>query len=371
MFKPDKLILTAGPSVTDLELKYTSDAVKNGWNENWSGYLTKFETKFAEIVGSRYAVSTSSGTGALHLSLLALGIGEGDEVILPDLTWVATAHAVKYTGANPVFVDVDPNTWTIDPDKIFPAINNRTKAIMPVHLYGHPCDMENLMDIANEFKLSVVEDAAPAVGAMFKDKCAGSIGDFGVFSFQGAKMVVTGEGGMIVSNDKSLIDKVRRIGDHGRAPKENNPFWIDSVGFKYKMSNIQAAFGLAQIERLDELITKKRTIFGWYYDRLKDIEGLQLNKEADWAKSIYWMPSICLNGDFPITRNQLIKALKIDLIDTRPVFPKLSMMKMWKEQHNPITEHISKNALNLPGGHNLDEEIVDYICRSIKFHLTK
>ena len=186
MFKPDKLILTAGPSVTDLELRYTSDAVKNGWNENWNGYLNQFESKFAEIIGAKYAVTTSSGTGALHLSLLALGIGEGDEVILPDLTWVATAHAIKYTGANPVFVDVDPETWTIDPDKIIPAINKRTKAIMPVHLYGHPCNMESIMSIANEFNLYVVEDAAPAVGAMSGNKYVGSFGEFGVFSFQGA-----------------------------------------------------------------------------------------------------------------------------------------------------------------------------------------
>jgi perosamine synthetase len=369
MFKPDKLILTAGPSVTDLELKYTSDAVKNGWNENWNGYLNQFESKFANIIGAKYAVSTSSGTGALHLSLLALGIGVGDEVIIPDLTWVATAHAIKYTGANPVFVDVDPETWTIDPDKIIPAINKRTKAIMPVHLYGHPCNMESIMSIANEFNLYVVEDAAPAVGAMSGNKYVGSFGEFGVFSFQGAKMVVTGEGGMIVSNDKSLIEVVRRIGDHGRAPKEGNPFWIDCIGFKYKMSNLQAAFGLAQIERLDELIMKKRTIFEWYKDRLKNIDGLQLNTEADWAKSIYWMPSICLNGDFPITRDQLANALKGDLIDTRPVFPKVSAMKMWNDQDNPIATNISNNALNLPGGHNLREEIVDYICRSIKHHL--
>ncbi len=366
---PKKMILTAGPSITEKEVEYVKDAAENGWNENWNKYINKFEAKFAGYTGSKYAMATSSCTGAMHLSLLALGIKKDDEVIIPDLTWVATASVVKYVGANPVFVDVDENTWTLDPQKLRKAITAKTKAIIPVHLYGHPAKMDEIMDIANEYDLLVLEDAAPAIGALFSGKYVGTFGNVGAFSFQGAKMVVTGEGGMIVTDDDLLMKKIHKVADHGRSKTHWHAFWIDEIGYKYKLSNIQAALGLAQIERVNELIRKKRLIFNWYFSRLKDIEGLSLNKEAAWAKSTYWMTSIYLKSEFRVNRDELIHLLKKDLIDTRPVFPKISKYPMWLEYNNPIAEHIGNNAINLPSGYNLSEETIDYICNRIKKHL--
>ena len=368
-YQPKNLILTAGPSISEKEINYVRDAAQNGWNENWSGYLNKFENKFSEIIDTKFAMATSSCTGAMHLSLLALGIGDGDEVIVPDLTWVATASVIKYVGANPVFVDVDENTWTIDPNKIHEAITKRTKAIIPVHLYGQPAKMDDVMDISKEYDLFVIEDAAPAIGATFNGKCVGSFGDIGTFSFQGAKMVVTGEGGMLVTDDEKLYNKIQKVGDHGRSKTHWHAFWIDELGYKYKMSNLQAAFGLAQIERIDELVNKKRQIFDWYNKRLDNIDGLKLNKEAQWAKSIYWMTSIYLKGKFDIDRDSLIHKLKEDLVDTRPVFPKISRYPLWDEYDNPISQNIGDNALNLPSGHNLTEDHIDYICNCIRKHL--
>lgn len=369
--KPDKMILTAGPSVTDLEMKYVMDAVAHGWNENGGSYLRRFEESFADLIGTKYTMSTSSCTGAMHLSLLALGIGAGDEVLVPELTWVATASTVKYVGAIPIFVDVDKHTWTMDPEKARAAVTPQSRAIMPVHLYGHPAKMDDIMALAKEFNLKVLEDAAPAIGAEFNGQRVGTFGDLGAFSFQGAKMVVTGEGGMLVTDNEDLLARARKYGDHGRSTELGKKFWIDDVGYKYKMSNMQAAFGLAQIERIDELVYKKRQIFNWYNRRLEDIAGLQLNKEASWAKSIYWMSSIYMEGQFPASRDELIAKLKEDMIDTRPVFPRISQYPMWPDCDSPVADHIGNNSINLPSGHQLTEEDVDYICGRIRHHLVR
>ena len=241
---------------------------------------------------------------------------------------------------------------------------------MPVHLYGHPAKMDTIMEIAKSNGLLVIEDAAPAVGAEFKGKKVGSFGDAGAYSFQGAKMLVTGEGGMLTTNNPELLAKIQQLGDHGRSRDPEKAFWIDELGYKYKMSNMQAAFGLAQLERVEELIERKRTIFNWYYRRLKDIPNLKMNKEATWAKSIYWMSSIYLDGEFPVSRDELIKKLREDMIDSRPVFPTISRYPMWRSDcYNPIAEHIGDNAINLPSGHNLKEDQVDYICKCILNHL--
>ncbi len=368
-YKPEKTILTAGPSISQLEIDYSMDAVKNGWNENWGTYLKKFESTFASYIGTKVAMTTSSCTGAMFLALKALNIQEGDEVIVPELTWVATATVVRHVGATPIFVDVDPKTWTMDPLKIEALITKNTKAIMPVHLYGHPAKMDDIVSIAKKHKLYIVEDAAPAIGAEFKNQKVGSFGDVGAFSFQGAKMLVTGEGGIVVTNNDDIFARMQKIGDHGRSRDPKTPFWIEEIGYKFKMSNMQAAFGLAQLERINELIDRKRLIFSWYYDRLKNIEGLELNTEANWAKSIYWMSSIYLKKQFKITRDELIVKLKEDMIDTRPAFPQISQYPMWTTANSPIAKHIGDNAINLPSGHNLVEEQIDYICKSIKTHL--
>lgn len=364
------MILTAGPSITQKEIDYVSDAVANGWNQNWNSYLVKLEKAFCKEFSMKHALLTSSCTGAMHMGIRALGIGPGDEVIVPELTWVATASVVNYVGATPVFVDVDPSTWTLDPESFEKAITAKTKAVMPVHLYGHPANMPIIMEIAQKNGLKVLEDAAPAIGAKAHGQYAGTFGDIAAFSFQGAKMMVTGEGGILLTNNDEYFASIKQFSEHGRSKDPKKTFWIETIGYKYKMSNIQAALGLGQFERIGELVDKKRLIFSWYKSRLADLKGIALNEEASWAKSIYWMTSMYMERDFQISRDQLMQLLKKDGIDTRPVFPTISKYPMWySDCHNPSAVKISENSINLPSGHNLKESEVDYICNCITKHL--
>jgi perosamine synthetase len=360
-----KTILTAGPSITQREVEYVLDAVCRGWNENWDGYLKRFESAFAKYVGARFALATSSCTGALHLAMLGLGLGPGDEVIVPEVSWVATASAVCYAGASPVFVDIDPHTWCMDPDSARRAITRNTKVIIPVHLYGHPTDMVAVTQIAREHGLFVLEDAAPALGAEVNGRKVGGLGDAACFSFQGAKIMTTGEGGMFVTSDEALFERVKHVGDHGR--DKLIPFHINRVGYKYKMSNLQAALGLGQLERIEELVEKKRTIFGWYRERLANVPGMQLNAEESWARNIYWMTSTVLQESLAVSRNAVIAGLKERCIDSRPFFPPISSFPMFRrqEKRNPDAYRVSRQGINLPSGHNLTEADIDRVCRGL------
>lgn len=360
-----KTILTAGPSISAREVAYTADAARSGWNDRWNSYLTAFQSKFADYVGARHALATSSGTGALHIALAALGIGPGDEVIVPDITWVATANAVLYIGATPVFADVEEDTWCLDPASCELKVTSRTKAIMPVHLYGHPARMDAIMDIALRHGLYVVEDAAPSIGAEVLGRRTGSFGHFAAFSFQGAKLAVTGEGGMLVTSDADLYERAVAIWDQGRRP---GTFWIQSNGLKYKMANPLAALGVAQLERNDAMVEAKRRIFRWYADRLVDLPWVSLNKEAAWARSIYWMTSLLLHDDCPIDRDTLRMRLRDSNIDSRPVFPAISRYPIWGReiQPQPVANRIGDRALNLPSGVCLTEAQVAFICRVIR-----
>jgi perosamine synthetase len=360
------MILTAGPSITSKEIDYVNDAVTNGWNENWNSYIVRLENAFREKFSVKHALLTSSCTGAMHMGLRALGIEPDDEVIVPELTWVATASVVKYLGAQPIFVDVDPHTWTIDPKSFEEAITQKTKAVMPVHLYGHPAKMDEVMSIAKKYDLLVLEDAAPAVGATFDGKFCGTFGDVAAFSFQGAKMMVSGEGGILITDDDEVFENVKQFSEHGRSKDPNKTFWIEELGYKYKMSNIQAALALAQFERIEDLISRKREIFCWYEDRLKGFDPLTLNKEAEWANSIYWMTSVKINDHIAISRNDLASGMKKKGVDTRPVFPSISQYPMWKSDcKNPIATNIGETALNLPSGHNLTKDQVNYVCDTL------
>ena len=362
----DSLILTAGPSISQKETYYTYDAAKNGWNSQWNKYLTKFENTFAEFVGAKYAISTSSCTGALQIALMALDIGPGDEVIVPDETWVASANAIRYVGAVPIFADVEIDSWNLDPSSIESLITDRTKAIIVVHMYGGPARMDKIMEAAKRFNLKVVEDAAPAIGAKFNGKSCGTFGAFGAYSFQGAKLLVTGEGGMLVTDDENLYRKAHKIADQGRNP--NKVFWIDEQGIKFKMSNVQAALGLGQIERANELIAMKRRIFSWYERELANVEGITLNKEIENAYSIYWMSSIRLDENLSVTRDELIKELKLRNIDSRPVFPAISRYPIWPKEQEPqkTADLLGRTAMNLPSGVCLTEKEIIYICDQIK-----
>jgi len=362
-------ILTAGPTISDLEVQYGVDAVKNGWNSNWGYYLNAFENEFAAYIGVPNAMATSSCTGAMHLALIAAGIGPGDEVIVPELTWVATASAVTYVGATPIFCDIDQESWTMLPESMERCITRKTKAVMPVHLYGHPCDMDPILELASKHGLFVLEDSAQSVGAEYKGRKTGSMGHAAAFSFQGAKALVTGEGGMLTTNDSDLMDRARFKGDHGRSP--DKALYNIEVGYKYKMSNVQAALGLAQIQRVNEIIHKKIEIFNWYHNRLKDIDLLQLNGQKSWAKNIYWMTSIVLSKNIPMTRDQFIIELGQRNIDSRPIFYPISDFPMFKSQSNPAAYHIGLRGINLPSGHNRTEEEIDYICHHIRDLLGK
>ena len=365
-FSGEELILTAGPSVSAKEVVYVNDAASNGWNRNWNYYLNKFEKAFAEYVGVEYALATSSCTGALQIALMSLGVGPGDEVIVPDLTWVASANAITYVGAIPVFADIELDTWNISSESVESLISENTKAIVVVHMYGHPARMNNICALASKYNLKVVEDAAPAIGAEWNSMRCGSFGDFGAFSFQGAKLLVTGEGGMLVTNNKDLYLAAKKIWDQGRNP--NKTFWIDGEGVKFKMSNLQAAFGLAQLERVEALIEMKRRIFSWYEEYLADCTYIKLNKEVPGARSIYWMTSLILNYNSPLTRDTLISQLREKNVDTRPVFPAISQYPIWPLQQSPKpnAKLVGDRAINLPSGVCLTKEKVEYVAKCIK-----
>jgi perosamine synthetase len=365
------MILTAGPSVSARESFYAFDAARSGWNSKWSDYLTRFESTFSNYLGVKYSLATSSCTGALHIALAALGIGPGDEVIVPDITWVASANAVLYVGATPIFADIELDSWCLDPSSFESKITERTKAVIPVHLYGHPARMDQIVAIARKHHLYIVEDAAPAIGAEYKEQKAGTFGDFAAFSFQGAKLVVTGEGGMLVTANEELFQKAKRIWDQGRDP--SRVFWINEKGLKYKMSNVQAAIGLGQMERVDELIEMKRRLFHWYEEDLQGIPHLQMNREINEARSIYWMSSLVLGENAGISREDFIKELKKNNIDTRPVFPAISQYPIWSKKQTPAPNalRIGNWGLNLPSGGRLTRNEVKYISKCIREILSR
>ena len=271
-------IPVAGPWITQKEIDYVTDAVTRAWYGNANIYHQQFEEAFARYIGKRHAITLPSCTSAIHLSLLSLGIGKGDEVIVPDLTWIATAAPITYVNATPVFADCDEDTWCISPDALQACISPRTKAIIPVDLYGNMPEMDAIVDIAEDNNIVIIEDAAEAIGSEYHGEKAGSFGDTGVFSFHGSKTMTTGEGGMLVTNREDIFQRCLALRDHGRAPGDKM-FWNAEVGFKYKMSSMQAALGLAQLERIGELVQGKRRIFNWYRQNLANLDGIMLNCE--------------------------------------------------------------------------------------------
>jgi perosamine synthetase len=360
------------PSITDLEVQYATDAAKNGWGEQCYDYIYKFENLFEEHLGVNYAIATSSCTGAMHMGLSALGVTYGDEVILADINWIASAAPITYLGAKPVFVDILADTWCIDPSKIEAAITPKTKAIIAVHLYGNLCDMDAIMAIGKKHRLYVIEDAAEAIGSIYKGKKAGSIGDFGVFSFHGTKTITTGEGGMFVTNNPDLYEKVNILNSHGRNPKNPKQFWAETIGFKYKISNIQAAIGCAQIERINELIAKKREIFFKYHELLSQIDGSNMNPipEDTNTQFGYWMPTVIFDKKLNLDRKKLLQKFKDNNIDGRVFFYPLSSLPMFEEQKdNTVSYGIFERGINLPSYHDLENQEQQYITNIIKSFL--
>jgi len=359
------MIPIAEPSLGEEELNNVIEAIKSGWISSKGKFIPEFEENFARYCGVRNGVATSNGTVALHLALIALGIGAGDEVIVPTLTFIATANAVKYTGAEPVFVDSHPDYWCIDPQKIQQAITPKTRAIIPVHLYGHPCDMDPIMDVAKRHNLYVIEDAAEAHGAQYKERKVGSFGDIACFSFYGNKIITTGEGGMCVTNSKQLAERMRILRDHGMNPHRR--YWHDVVGFNYRMTNMQAAVGVAQLSKVDKFVEKRREIAGLYSSRLNGIEGIALSPEMPWARHVYWMYSILVQDNFGIDRDELMNRLELKGIETRPLFHPVHMMPPHKKSESiAVAEELSRKGVSLPSSINLTAEQVKYVADVIR-----
>lgn len=351
------------PSITELEVSYATDAAANGWGDQCYEYIGRFEQAFKTHLGVEYAIATSSCTGALHLGMAALGIGPGDEVIMADTNWIATVSPVVHLGATPVFVDILPDTWCLDPQRVEAAITPRTRAIVAVHLYGNLCDMDALLAIGQRHGIPVIEDAAEGIGSVYHGQRAGSMGRFGSFSFHGSKTITTGEGGMFVTRDADLYERVLTLSNHGRARGQAKQFWPDAVGYKYKLSNIQAAIGCAQMERIELLIGRKREILSMYREALASQDGLSMNPEPAGTVNGAWMPTVVFDERMGITREKLQTALAAENVDARVFFWPLSGMEMFESV--PGNKHawsIPERAINLPSYHAINNSD---ICRVV------
>lgn len=357
------------PSISELEVQYATDAAANGWGERCYEYIGRFEHLFRSHLGVRHAIATSSCTGALHMGLAALGVSPGDEVILADINWIASAAPITYLGARPVLVDILPDTWCLDPVQVESAITSQTKAIIAVHLYGNLCDMDALRDIGARHNIPVIEDAAEAIGSTFRGQPAGSMGTFGAFSFHGTKTVTTGEGGMFVTNDDDLYETVLTLSNHGRSRTQTKQFWPDMVGFKYKMSNIQAAIGCAQLERIDELIDEKRRIYDSYCEQLHDCPVHLNPARNDDCTPGYWM----INAVFPegsmdeTRREKLIEALAAINADARVFFWPLTLTGHFENRHaNDVSKQLFGRCLNLPAAFGITDSMIGDVCRIVR-----
>lgn len=340
------------PSITELEVRYATDAAANGWGEHCYDYIDRFQKQFCEYLGVKHAIATSSATGALQMGMAALGIGPGDEVILADINWIASVAPIVHLGATPVLVDILPDTWCLDPAQVEAAITPRTKAILAVHLYGNLCDMDALADIAKRHNLHLIEDAAEAIGSIWHGRRAGSMGIFGAFSFHGTKTITTGEGGMFVTNDDALYERVLTLSNHGRARGETRQFWPERIGYKYKMSNIQAAIGCAQLERVEELVARKREIFHAYQNAFADLP-VTTNPEPTGTVNGYWMPTIVVDEGILFSREALLAAFRADNIDGRVFFWPLSSLGLFNIRGTHVSRSVFPRALNLPSYHDI------------------
>ena len=373
MIESPNRIPVAGPWITDREPELAAEAAREAWYSNHYAYNVRFEDLVSQYTATAFAVSLPHCTAALHLSLAAHNIGPGDEVIVPDVTWIASVAPVTYVGATPVLVDIDPETWCLAPKAVETAIGPKTKAIIGVDLYGSMCDWDALCTIAEKNNLVLIEDSAEALGSAYKGHRAGSFGRAGTFSFHGSKTVATGEGGMLVTHHKEVIERVLFLRDHGRPPGDRQ-FINSELAFKYRMSAVQAALGIAQMERIDDLIAKKRQIFSWYNEQLNTIDGITYNAEPEGVFNSYWMVTIIPDPDYGIDKYRLMEEFFKRNIDTRPFFSQLSTLPAF-EGRQASTRFVSDNdkgaiparyGINLPSGYNITAEDTDLIVRALK-----
>ena len=366
-----KRLPVAGPSITAKEVAYVTDAAKNGWYDHANDYPARFEAAFAKFTGRKYAISLPSCTSALHLSLMALGIGAGDEVIVPDATWIASSAPISYVGATPVFADINAATWCLSAATIEARITKKTKAIIVVDLYGHMPEWAPILKLAKAYSIAVIEDAAEAIGSRYKGKLAGSFGITSCFSFHGSKTLTTGEGGMLATDDPKIYQRCLQLRDHGRAPGDIL-FRNLEVAHKYKMSALQAALGLAQLERIDMLVKKKRQIFAWYEKHLAGITGFSLNPAHKDVENSYWMSTLVWDKPHRMEKTALIAALGEHGIASRPFFEPLSALAAYDHMHTPqsakrapVSYLLSKKAINLPSALCLKEADIKRVASAL------
>lgn len=365
---PPSIIPVCEPLLDGEEERYVLDCLRSNWVSSSGAYLAAFEERFSRYCNAAYGVACSSGTGAIHLALAALEIGAGDEVIIPCFTLIASANMVILTGARPVLVDVDPKTWCIDPLQIEAKLTPRTKAIMVVHMYGHPCDMDSILEVARRHGIFVIEDAAEAHGAEYRGRKVGAIGDVGCFSFYGNKILTTGEGGMVVTNNARIAEQARLLRNQAF---EHPRFVHRFMGFNYRLTNVQAAIGMAQCEHLEEKVARKRTLARWYTERLGGYPHLELPSEAPWAKNVYWMYGVVLRESFGRSRDETMQMLQARGIETRAFFFPLHRQPVFQQGVDPrfpgvsgsypVSERLGRCGLYVPSGLRLTEQDVSTV----------
>lgn len=364
-----KMIPVAGPSITDKEIAYVTDAIKRCWYEDAFEYINKFENNVKKFLNRKYAISLPSCTSALHLSLIALGVGVDDEVIVPDATWIASAAPITYVGAKPIFADIDERTWCLSAKSVKKLITDKTKAIIAVNLYGHMPEYDDLLSLG----IPVIEDAAESIGSTYKGRLSGTFGATSCFSFHGSKTLTTGEGGMLVTDDDNIYDMCMIMRDHGRNPGDIL-FQNIQVGYKYKMSNIQAALGLAQLERIDELVQFKRKIFSWYQEAFRNDSSFTLNPDHPDVENSYWMTTLLFMKSMNESKFDITKRLLQKGISTRPFFSPLSSLKAYigypdsirAEQENRVSYEISSKGINLPSSAVITQDECLHVADAIR-----
>ncbi|MDT5156222.1 MAG: perosamine synthetase [Acidobacteriota bacterium] len=361
-------IPVAAPVLAGREKEYVADCMESGWISSGGKYVELFEEGFAKFCGVRHAIACCNGTVALHLSLLALGVGAGDEVIVPTLTFVATANAVNYCGARPVFVDSEPETWNLDPEQVEAKITPRTKGIIAVHLYGHTAEMDVLRRVARRHGLFILEDAAEAHGALYKGRRAGSLGDVAAFSFYGNKIIATGEGGMVVTNDDALAARVRLL--HGQGMDTERRYWFTVVGYNYRMMNIPAAIGLAQLERAHWHISRRREVAEDYMRLLRGVSQLSWQDEREWTRHAYWMFTTLLDDERSAGRDGVMARLHEAGVGTRPIFYPVHLLPPYREsargEEFPVAEGVARRGISLPTWAGLSRDDVVYVCERLR-----
>lgn len=352
------------PTIGEKEAQYVMDCLQSKWISSAGAYVERFERAFAEVTGSRHAISCSNGTAALHLALLALGLQPGEEVITPALTFVACANAITYCGGTPVFADVDPETWCIDPERIERSITSQTRGIIAVHLRGHPADMQAIRAIAQRHGLFVVEDAAQAHGARAHGAPVGSLGDVATFSFFGNKMLTTGEGGMVTTDRDDLAEHIRLVKNQGMTTQKR--YWHPVVGYNYRLTNIQAAIGLAQVERLPEQLSRHRDVARWYREALAGVPGLTWQTEQDWALHAWWQFVVVVDESFAPDRDAVLNALQGVGVDARRIYYPMHRVPIYADaaasRRFPVSDRLGDRAVCLPTWAGLTRDDVRFVC---------